>query len=65
MNHGLVLVFIYLFIYLFVLCLHPQVDGQQLLRELYAAAPVATGVELLCISSLKDAAQFCRENEVM
>ena len=40
-------------------------DGQQLLRELYAAAPVATGVELLCISSLKDAAQFCRENEVM
>ena len=40
------------------------VDGQSLLHKLYASAPLS-GVHLLLISSMTDAAQFVRENEDM
>ena len=38
-------------------------SGEALLLEIYKAAPVSTGVHLLCISSLKDAAAFTRTHE--
>ena len=43
--------------------IHP--DGQALLRHLYESAPAAGNIVLICISSLKDAAQFLRENEAL
>ena len=38
-------------------------DGQMLLRKLYESAPASSNIVLICISSLRDAAQFLRENE--
>lgn len=40
------------------------IDGQLLLHQLYASAPLG-GVHLLLISSMTDAAQFVRENEAL
>jgi len=40
------------------------IDGQLLLHQLYASAPLG-GVHLLLISSMTDAARFVRENEAL
>ena len=40
-------------------------DGQALLRQIYEDCPTTGTIVLICISSLKDAAQFLRENEAL
>ena len=40
-----------------------EADGMSLLLEIYESAPAASGVHLLLIASLKDAAEFVRIHE--